>query len=190
MRAAICATMRRTVMAVKIEGTCDPKFNRVKDAFAENFEKRSEVGAAASVMLDGKTVVDIWAGYADKARTRPRGAFLRSHRAGLPPVRKILDGDALFNWTTMTAALAEQEPWWVPGTTHGYHAVTFGWLVGEVIRRITGKTPGVYLRDEIAGPLGADIHIGLDAKHDARTADMIAAAPPAPGEPNLFADVM
>jgi CubicO group peptidase (beta-lactamase class C family) len=228
-------------MAVKIEGTCDPKFNRVKDAFAENFEKRSEVGAAAAVVLDGKSVVDIWGGHADKAATRPwtrdtlvnvysttKGVtaicahrlvdkglldidapvakywpefaqagkdklpvrFLLSHRAGLPAVRKILDGDALFNWTTMTAALAEQEPWWEPGTAHGYHAVTFGWLVGEVIRRITGKTPGVYLRDEIAGPLGLDFHIGLDAKHDARVASLIASPPPGPGEPNIFAEAM
>ncbi|MGB8682729.1 MAG: serine hydrolase domain-containing protein [Candidatus Binatus sp.] len=228
-------------MAVKIEGSCDPKFNRVKDAFAENFEKRSEVGAAAAVMLDGKSVVDIWAGHADKAKTKPwtrdtlvnvysttKGVtaicahrlvdkglldidapvakywpefaqagkdkipvrFLLSHRAGLPAVRKLLADDALFNWTTMTTALAEQEPWWEPGTRHGYHALTFGWLVGEVIRRISGKTPGAYLRDEIAGPLGADFHIGLDAKHDARTANMIAAPPPAPGEPNLFAEVM
>ena len=228
-------------MAVKIEGTCDPKFNRVKDAFAENFEKRSEVGAAAAVVLDGKSVVDIWGGHADKAATRPwtrdtlvnvysttKGVtaicahrlvdkglldidapvakywpefaqagkdklpvrFLLSHRAGLPAVRKILDGDALFNWTTMTTALAEQEPWWEPGTAHGYHAVTFGWLVGEVIRRITGKTPGVYLRDEIAGPLGLDFHIGLDAKHDARVASLIASPPPGPGEPNIFAEAM
>jgi CubicO group peptidase (beta-lactamase class C family) len=228
-------------MAVKIEGSCDPKFNRVKDAFAENFDKRNEVGAATAVMLDGKSVVDIWAGHADKAKTKPwtrdtlvnvysttKGVtaicahrlvdkglldidapvakywpefaqagkdkipvrFLLSHRAGLPAVRKPLADDALFNWTTMTTALAEQEPWWEPGTRHGYHALTFGWLVGEVIRRISGKTPGVYLRDEIAGPLGADFHIGLDAKHDARTANMIAAPPPAPGEPNLFAEVM
>ncbi len=228
-------------MAVKIEGTCDPKFSRVKDAFAENFEKRSEVGAAAAVVLDGKSVVDIWGGHADKAATRPwtrdtlvnvysttKGVtaicahrlvdkglldidapvakywpefaqagkdklpvrFLLSHRAGLPAVRKILDGDALFNWTKMTTALAEQEPWWEPGTAHGYHAVTFGWLVGEVIRRITGKTPGVYLRDEIAGPLGLDFHIGLDAKHDARVASLIASPPPGPGEPNIFAEAM
>lgn len=228
-------------MAVKVEGTCDPKFTRVKDAFVENFEKRYEVGAAAAVVLDGKTVVDVWAGHADKAKTRPwsrdelanvysttKGVtaicahrlagegkldldapvakywpefaqggkekipvrFLLSHRAGLPAVRKVLDGDALFNWNTMTTALAEQEPWWTPGTNHGYHAVTFGWLVGEVIRRVTGKTPGAYLRDELAGPLGLDFHIGLDAKHDARTAQMIAAPLPAPGEPNLFADVM
>ena len=228
-------------MALKIEGACDPKFNRVKEAFAENFEKRNEVGAAAAVMLDGKSVVDIWAGHADEAKTRPwtrdtivnvysttKGVtaicahrladqglldidapvatywpefaqagkekipvrFLLSHRAGLPAVRKLLDDDALFNWNKMTTALAEQEPWWEPGTRHGYHAVTFGWLVGEVIRRITGKTPGVYLRDEIAGPLGADFHIGLDAKHDERTADIIPVPPPGPGEPNFLAEVM
>ncbi len=228
-------------MAVKIEGACDPKFNRVKDAFAENFEKRSEVGAAAAVMLDGKSVVDIWAGHADQAKTRPwtrdtlvnvysstKGVtaicahrladkglldidapvakywpefaqagkdklpvrFLLSHRAGLPAVRKLLDEDALFKWNKMTTALAEQEPWWEPGTRHGYHALTFGFLVGEVIRRITGKTPGAYLRDEIAGPLGVDFHIGLEAKHDARTADMIPTPLPGPGEPNLFAEVM
>src|SRR5258708_8291413 len=58
-------------MAVKVEGTCDPKFNRVKDTFVENFEKRNEVGAAAAVMLDGKSVVDIWAGHADREKTRP-----------------------------------------------------------------------------------------------------------------------
>ena len=116
--------------------------------------------------------------------------FLLSHRAGLAAVRKPLDDDALFNWNTMTTALAEQEPWWEPGTKHGYHAITFGYLVGEVIRRITGKTPGTYLRDEIAGPLGLDFHIGLDAKDDARIANMIAMPPPGPGEPNLFAEVM
>jgi CubicO group peptidase (beta-lactamase class C family) len=228
-------------MAVKVEGTCDPKFNRVKDVFVENFEKRNEVGAAAAVMLDGKSVVDIWAGHADREKTRPwtrdtlvnvysttKGVtaicahrladkglldidapvakywpefaqagkdklpvrYLLSHKAGMAAVRKPLDDDALFNWKKMTTALAEQEPWWEPGTKHGYHALTFGYLVGEVIRRITGKTPGTYLREEIAGPLGLDLHIGLDAKDDARTGDMIPMPPPGPGEPNLFAEVM
>ena len=218
-----------------------PKFNRVKDVFVENFEKRNEVGAAAAVMLDGKSVVDIWAGHAEREKTRPwtrdtlvnvysttKGVtaicahrladkglldidapvakywpefaqagkdklpvrYLLSHKAGMAAVRKPLDDDALFNWNKMTTALAEQEPWWEPGTKHGYHALTFGYLVGEVIRRITGKTPGTYLREEIAGPLGLDLHIGLDAKDDARTGDMIAMPPPGPGEPNLFAEMM
>src|SRR5580693_149434 len=228
-------------MAVKIEGTCDPKFSRVKDAFAENFEKRSEVGAAAAVVLDGKSVVDIWGGHADKAATRPwtrdtlvnvysttKGVtaicahrlidkglididapvakywpefaqagkdklpvrFLLSHRAGLPAIRKTLPPEALYDWKTMTDAIAAQEPWWVPGTKHGYHAITYGWLVGEVVRRASGKTLGTYFRDEIATPLGLDAHIGLDAKHDSRTSNIISAPLPPPGTPNPFAELL
>ena len=90
--------------------------------------------------------------------------YLLSHRAGLPAVRKPLADDALFNWDTMTTALAEQEPWWEPGTRHGYHALTFGFLVGEVIRRITGKTPGTYLRDEIAGTARCSIFISASMR--------------------------
>jgi len=71
----------------------------------------------------------------------------------LPAVRKQLPIDAYSNWPVMCSALAAQEPWWEPGTAHGYHAITFGYLVGEVIRRITGKTPGTYLREEITFPL-------------------------------------
>jgi CubicO group peptidase (beta-lactamase class C family) len=226
-------------MATKIEGVCDPKFERVKQAFAANFESGAETGAACAITLDGDPVVDLWGGFADRAQTRPwtrdtivnvysttKGLtaicahrlvdqgkldvdapvakywpefaqagkeklpvrFLLSHRAGLPAVRKPLDPNALFEWNTMCSALAGQEPWWEPGTKHGYHALTFGFLVGEVIRRITGKTPGTYFRDELAQPLGLDAHIGLAAEHDARTGDLIPAPPPAPGEPNLFAE--
>jgi CubicO group peptidase (beta-lactamase class C family) len=135
-------------------------------------------------------VARYWPEFAQAGKEKIPVRYLLSHRAGLPAVRKPLDEGALFAWDKMTTALAEQEPWWEPGTKHGYHALTFGYLVGEVIRRITGKTPGAYLRDELAGPLGLDIHIGLDAKHDARTADMIAMPPPQPGEPNLFAEIM
>jgi CubicO group peptidase (beta-lactamase class C family) len=89
----------------------------------------------------------------------------------------------------MCSALAAHEPWWEPGTNHGYHAITFGYLVGEVIRRITGKTPGAYLRDEIAGPLNLDMHIGVDASFDSRIAELIAAPPPPPGNPNPIAEM-
>jgi CubicO group peptidase (beta-lactamase class C family) len=82
------------------------------------------------------------------------------------------------------------EPWWEPGTKHGYHAITFGWLVGEVVRRISGKSLGAYFRDEIAGPLGADAYIGFGASLDPWVADTISAPPPTPGEPNLFAEML
>ncbi len=133
-------------------------------------------------------VAKYWPEFAQAGKENLPVRFLLSHRAGLPAVRKPLDPNALFEWNTMCSALAEQEPWWEPGTKHGYHALTFGFLVGEVIRRITGKTPGTYFRDELAGPLGLDTHIGLSAEHDARTGDLIPSPPPAPGEPNLFAE--
>src|SRR5438445_8900436 len=90
----------------------------------------------------------------------------------------------------MCAALAAQEPWWKPGTALGYHAITFAWLVGEVIRRVSGKTLGTYFREEIAEPLKLDAHIGLDAKNDGRVATIIGALPPKPGEPNLMMEML
>ncbi|HYA35511.1 MAG TPA: serine hydrolase domain-containing protein [Candidatus Binataceae bacterium] len=225
----------------RIEGECDRRFEGVKKTFAENFEKRGELGAAVAIFLDGRPVVDLWGGHADKGKTRPwtrdtlvnvysttKGLtatcahrlidqgrldpdepvarywpefaqagkkdipvrYVLSHRAGLPAIKKPLEESAIFDWDTMVDALAAQEPWWQPGTKHGYHALTIGWLAGELIRRISGKGLGTYFRTEIAEPAGLDAHIGLDAKHDPRVSDLLPAAPPAPGEPNLFEEAM
>ena len=225
----------------KIEGEVDKRFEGVRKAFVENLEKRGELGGSVAIVIDGKPVVDLWGGHADKAKTRPwqrdtlvnvysttKGLtatcahrlidqgkldpdeavsrywpefaqngkkdmpvrYLLSHRAGLPAVMKVLSEEALFDWDTMASALAEQDPWWQPGTKHGYHALTIGWLVGEVIKRITGKGLGRYFREEIAEPLGLDAHIGLDAKHDSRVSDLLPSPPPGPNEPNLFVEAM
>lgn len=135
-------------------------------------------------------VASYWPEFAQAGKAKLPVRYLLSHQAGLPGVRKPLQPDDLFNWDMMCSALAETEPWWTPGTKHGYHAITYGWLVGELIRRITGKSPGTYLRDELAAPLGLDCHIGLDAKHDGRVADMIAAPPPPPEQLNIFAEML
>ena len=90
----------------------------------------------------------------------------------LPAVKDLLPSEALYDWTAMCDALAAQAPWWVPGTAHGYHAVTFGWLVGEVVRRISGRSLGTYFRDQIARPLGLDLHIGLPETEHRRVAEM------------------
>ena len=207
-----------------IHGTCDPRFAGVRDAFAANFEAGREVGASFAVTVDGKPVVDLWAGHTDAARTRTwerdtlvnvfsttkamvalsvavlverglldvdapvarywpefaqadKGAMpvrqLLSHTAGLAALRPPLPSEALYDWPRMIVALAAETPWWEPGTVSGYHALTFGYLVGEVVRRITGKTLGTFFRDEVAGPLSADFHIGLAAADDARVAEMI-----------------
>jgi CubicO group peptidase (beta-lactamase class C family) len=109
-----------------------------------------------------------WPEFAQAGKKDLPVRYILSHRAGLPAIKKPLAEDAIYNWDRMVEALAEQEPWWQPGTKHGYHALTIGWLAGEVIRRITGKGLGTYFRTEIAEPLGLDAHIGLEAKHDAR----------------------
>ena len=107
--------------------------------------------------------------------------WLLAHKAGLAAVRESLPGEALYDWDAMCRALAAEAPWWTPGERHGYHAITFGWLVGEVVRRIDGRSLGHYFRDEVARPLGADFHIGLpDAEH-ARVGEMSGIPMPEPG---------
>ena len=196
----------------RICGSCDERFAGVRDALAQNFRERGELGAAVAVTIEGKPVVDIWAGWADEARTRPwerdtlvdvfsigkamaalcvlilveRGRVeldapvaaywpefsaagkdevtvrtLLSHRAGLPAVRRSLPDEAPYDWALMTTALADEQPWWEPGTAHGYHVNTFGFLAGEIVRRVSGQTIGAFFRREVAGPLEADFHFGL-----------------------------
>jgi CubicO group peptidase (beta-lactamase class C family) len=116
---------------------------------------------------------------ADKAALPVR--WLLGHRAGLAAIRKVLPNEALYDWNAMCSGLAAETPWWTPGTAHGYHAVTFGWLVGEVVRRITGKSLGTYFREEVAEPLGVDFHIGLREDEHGRVAEMSTLPPPAPG---------
>jgi CubicO group peptidase (beta-lactamase class C family) len=134
-------------------------------------------------------VARYWPEFASNGKEDIRVQSLLDHRAGLPAVKETLPPDALFDWSAMTRALAAEAPWWTPDTQHGYHAVTFGWLVGEVIRRASGRTMGAYFREEIAGPLGLDVHIGLGASEDARCAELRPAAQ-RPTEPTLFNRIM
>ena len=99
-----------------------------------------------------------------------------SHTAGLPSWSEPVTVDVLYDWEQATSLLAAQEPWWEPGTASGYHAITQGYLEGEIVRRVTGQTIGEFVAAEITGPLGADFHIGTAAEHDGRIAHVI---PPA-----------
>jgi CubicO group peptidase (beta-lactamase class C family) len=132
-------------------------------------------------------VADYWPEFAQAGKAQLPVRYLLTHQAGLAAISTRIPPEKLIDWEFMTAALAAQEPWWEPGTQHGYHALTFGHLVGELVRRIDGRTLGTYFREEIAAPLGADFHIGLEARDDRRCAEMIPAPPPPPGVPNLFA---
>ena len=117
-------------------------------------------------------IADVWPefGAAGKAKVTLRHAL--THRAGVPAIREPLTDDDLYDWHRMTAALAATEPWWEPGTRHTYHTNTFGHLVGEIIRRVTGEMPGQRLR-RLADQVDADVWFGVPAEHLHRCADVI-----------------
>ena len=206
---------------VEIHGEVEDGFAAVADAFVENFEQRGELGAACSLFVEGRQVVDLWAGTANSATQEPwtsdtmalvfsatkgataicigmlveRGMLdydapvaaywsefaaagkeavtvsqLMSHQAGLifadPPLglKEVLAVDPVVE------ALAAQLPRWEPGSMHGYHALTYGWLAGELVRRVDGRRIGRFFADEVAAPLGLDFWIGLPEAEECRVA--------------------
>lgn len=218
-----------------VQGLVHDKYAGVRTAFEANLDSGADIGASFCATVEGETVVDLWGGFADEARTRPwerdtivnvysttktmtaltallladRGeldfdapvarywpefaaagkdaikvSHLMSHSAGLSGWKEPMVKEDLYDWDKATSMLAAQAPFWEPGTAPGYHGLTQGYLVGEVVRRITGKSLGTVFREEIAEPLGADFHIGLPASEDARVADLIA---PPPAEAGLGA---
>jgi len=119
-------------------------------------------------------VARYWPEFAQAGKQDITVRTLMSHQAGLIAVRRPLPpGYNLTNWDGMCAELAAQEPWWEPGTRFGYHTNTFGFLAGEIIRRVDGRGPGQYLQDELARPLGVDAHFGFGPELDYRVADWI-----------------
>lgn len=133
-----------------------------------------------------RNVAHYWPEFGNRGKDQIPVRQLLCHQAGLPAVTQPLPPEAIFDQDVMAGALAQQEPFWQPGTKHGYHARTYGWLLGEIVRRITGKTLGTYFRDEIARPLGLDFHIGLPDKDHRRVAFITNVPPPPPdAEPNL-----
>ena len=210
-------------------GFVQDRYAPVRAVFEGSLASGADVGASFCATLEGETVVDLWGGHADEAKTRPwvkdtivnvysttktmtaltalmiadRGeldfdapvakywpefaaagkadvkvSHLMSHSSGLSGWKAPMTLADMYDWEKATALLAAQAPYWEPGTASGYHAATQGYLVGEVVRRITGRSLGTVFREEIAEPLGADFHIGLPASEDGRVADLI---PPPPG---------
>jgi CubicO group peptidase (beta-lactamase class C family) len=121
----------------------------------------------------GAPVARLWPEFAAHDKDEISLRDMLTHRAGLPALRKPLTDGVMLDWKFMTHALAAETPWWSPGTAHGYHVNTFGYLVGEVLRRASGKTVGALLREKVAGPLAADVHIGLPASEHHRVAEFL-----------------
>lgn len=118
-------------------------------------------------------VARYWPEFAAAGKENITVAMVMSHQAGLPVWQEQLPDGALLDWGLATGRLAAEAPLWEPGTTHGYHAQTLGFLEGELVHRIDGRTIGTFLREEVAEPLGADAHIGLAASEHARVATLV-----------------
>jgi CubicO group peptidase (beta-lactamase class C family) len=206
-----------------IHGSCDPRFERVGEVFAENFARRGEVGAAVCVYQNGEKLVDLWGGIADPETgmdwaentlvcmmsVSKSMAALCVHRLidrgvialdatvasywpefaqagkGAITVKQLLGGfagliyadaappNSITNWEVMIRALEQQAPEWPPGTRGAYHSMSMGLLLGELVRRADGRRIAQFLREEIAGPLGAEYGYGLDDEQIARTARIL-----------------
>lgn len=114
----------------------------------------------------GMRASDVWPELAGHGKEDLTLSDLLGHRAGLPAVRRTLPPLSMYDWDLMCSEIARTEPWWRPGAAHGYHVNTFGFLVGEVVRRATGVSVGAHFRDMYLGRLGADVHLGLpDGEH-------------------------
>ncbi|KIW77916.1 hypothetical protein Z517_07749 [Fonsecaea pedrosoi CBS 271.37] len=212
----------------QVQGQCDPRFAKLKDLVEQRIASGEELGASLTLNVGGKTIVDIWGGWADEAKTKPwqadtitnvwsstktiatfacllaheRGLLnvddpvakywpefaangkekilirhLMSHTSGLSGWQDKMTVEDVWDVPKATARLAAQAPLWEPGTASGYHATTMGHLLGEVIRRSTGKPMKQFVAEEIAAPLGADLQIGALEKDWPRIAPVI---PPPP----------
>jgi CubicO group peptidase (beta-lactamase class C family) len=146
---------------------------------------------AALVLVDrgaldlDANVATYWPEFAARGKAGIKVRQLLAHTSGVSGWDQPVTIEDVYDWGRSTAMLAAQAPWWEPGTASGYHALTYGHLIGEVIRRITGQRLGEFFAAQIAGPLGADFHIGLPPSEFPRVADLV----PWPPQPTYPADL-
>lgn len=208
---------------LEIAGHAPARFAAVKDAFAANFEAGEELGARFTLVEAGEIVLDLWAGFADRGRTRPFGETtltpvfsttkaiaalliarlvdagrldygqtvasvwpefaqagkaaitveqVMSHQEGLSGFPDEMDPALWFDWDAICAKLAAMAPLWPPGAASGYHPITFGYLAGEIFRRVDGRTMAAALREDLSQPFGLDLWIGVPDSEFDRIAEL------------------
>ncbi len=179
--AALCVVADGAVVVDCWGGWCDPERQRPweSDTLVNAYSVLKPVAAVLALQLVeageldlDRPIAETWPEFARAGKSAVTLRDALSHRAGLPGVRARLPDDAMFHWDTMCAGLAASQPWWRPDEGHGYHVNTFGFLAGEPVRRATGLSFGAALRERMTGPLGLDLHVGLDAGDLARVADI------------------
>ncbi|THD78298.1 MAG: class A beta-lactamase-related serine hydrolase [Phenylobacterium sp.] len=186
--ASFCATQDGEVVVDLWGGYADPAKTRpwTRDTIVNVYSTTKTMTALTALLLADRGELDFdapvakyWPEFAANGKAGVKVSHLMSHASGLSGWKEPITKQDLYDWEKATSLLAAQAPYWEPGTASGYHALTQGYLVGEVVRRITGKSLGTVFREEIAEPLGADFHIGLPASEDGRVAELI---PPPPGQ--------
>ncbi len=120
-------------------------------------------------------VTTYWPEFGQAGKQDVKVRHLLCHQSAVPAIDRRLTPEELQAWTPVAEALAEQNPFWEPGTAHGYHALSYGYLVGEVVRRITGRSLGTFFADEVAGPLGLEFFIGLPEEYEDRVSPCVGA---------------
>ena len=138
---------------------------------------------AAHVLIDrglmslDAPVTDYWPEYGTHGKGGTTVAMMLNHSAGVPGFHEPLKPDAHLDWDYMVDRLADEVPFWEPGLRNGYHALNFGWTVGELVRRVSGKSLGTFFRETVSGPLGADFWIGLPEAEEHRVVKLIPTMP-------------
>ena len=170
-------------------GDADPRGTAWgRDTLVNVYSTTKTMAAISVLVLADRGEVDLdapvaryWPEFSQGGKEGVLVRHVMSHSAGLSGFEPKLDAPAdLYDWDAICNRLEAQTPWWEPGSQSGYHAVTQGFLQGEIVRRVTGRSIGTFFREEVAQPLGADFHIGLDPEHDERVGELIPpGAPPA-----------
>jgi CubicO group peptidase (beta-lactamase class C family) len=155
-----------------------------RDTIVNVFSTTKTMTALCALILADRGELDLhapvaryWPEFAQAGKELIEVRQLLGHTAGVSGWDERLAPEALADWERCTSLLAAQTPWWEPGTASGYHALTQGYLVGELVRRITGSSLGQFFKETVADPLGADFHIGLPPEADSRVGPLI--PPPA-----------
>jgi CubicO group peptidase (beta-lactamase class C family) len=168
-----------------------------QDTLVDVFSTTKGFVATALAMLADRGLLDYdapvsryWPEFAQAGKDTITVALLLSHQAGLVGFDEPTTIEDLYDWDLVCGRLARQTPRWTPGEQNGYHAITFGYLAGELVRRITGQSVGRFVQDQIAGPLGADLYVRLPADQDHRVAPIIDAPPLPPFDINLLPPVV
>src|SRR5665213_4184088 len=168
-------------------GLANPETNKpyTDDTLQLVFSTTKGATAICANLLAQRGLLDVdapvakyWPEFAQAGKERLPVRWLLCHKAGLPTVDAKLTYEDVLAWDPLIEALAAQTPFWEPGTAHGYHAVTYGFLVGEVVRRITGKTLGTFFAEEVAKPLGLEFWVGLPEEQEHRVSPLIGSLVP------------